>query len=894
MAITPIYNPKFFSYELTGNGGSRGKLCQNVNPINLIIPGSTGTINVISNMLDTTKQSYSTIGMKTTTTPFFIVPASVWERVDSIAPNRVVSSAHAFAKASGAELYIALEPHSLIMRHMNATETDPSYNTFSVAYRLTFMRASDRSKAVPTTAFRTPPLPNVADMPYLASKETTQVAHALMQGDCLVNVFCLDPVSQTIAVANALAAAGEEVYAEELNNFLQNYSLYEGICKRAYAWREKAAHEFGIVCEFGSKSDVLQTISALAAYNVSLDQYKTIYNSICKYYDKADLHLLCRENINLFLFDDMRKVEENLSSMRIFNSPDDPCIPTSLTDEQRYAVRAKGPFTIVEATAGSGKTHTIVERVRHMIRSGISAEEITAVSFTNAAADNLAKRADADISTSTIARMIHDIYTLNFPKHTLATAGTLANSLDAFYPTSPNAATLGKLLRAASRNDSLSMAKLNVFIEDNRAEVINMLNTARQTTLEVEIILAYQLVDSLEEPDGPSREYIILDEVQDTSVFEFAYLMRYAVLHRSNVFLVGDAAQCLFEFRGADPRAMNVFESSPAFETCKLQVNFRSNPGILDFANELLCDIEANQKANLRLIPHIPRTKENDTQACVNYCTRRIKAVKDKKIEMPKGFNETALPFINECLDKHEQVAILTFTRDDSNLLRTLCEDKYFPWMEPGRDTVSLIPETVHETNVLSKYVAYKATDVRFLQSDETSFADTVKENVLSQLEDLTSSVDRVKDSVIRQLDRWKESNTCALSLAYSNWKQGSVDDAHLVSVVQESLLGAEIDHNNMSRHVITNLNDEEEQQIAAQNALLVFSTIHSAKGLEFDNVVVVLEDDADMSEEKKRLYYVALTRAKKRECIIALEPQSAFPIQERYTKAVQNNATTN
>ena len=60
-------------------------------------------------------------------------------------------------------------------------------------------------------------------------------------------------------------------------------------------------------------------------------------------------------------------------------------------------------------------------------------------------------------------------------------------------------------------------------------------------------------------------------------------------------------------------------------------------------------------------------------------------------------------------------------------------------------------------------------------------------------------------------------------------------------------------------------------------------STIHSAKGLEFDNTVVVYQNENKMSEEKKRMYYVAFTRAMKSECIIAFDKVNNPKIQGDY-----------
>ena len=91
-----------------------------------------------------------------------------------------------------------------------------------------------------------------------------------------------------------------------------------------------------------------------------------------------------------------------------------------------------------------------------------------------------------------------------------------------------------------------------------------------------------------------------------------------------------------------------------------------------------------------------------------------------------------------------------------------------------------------------------------------------------------------------------------------------------------------EIDHNKIKQALLssgTNNNKLED----AKDADIVLSTIHSAKGLEFDNTVVIYQADNYMSEEKKRMYYVALTRAMKSEYILAYGTLKSPQIEADY-----------
>ena len=80
---------------------------------------------------------------------------------------------------------------------------------------------------------------------------------------------------------------------------------------------------------------------------------------------------------------------------------------------------------------------------------------------------------------------------------------------------------------------------LNNFIEENYDDVIRFLDTTRQTSLEIEIIICYQKIDTMVEPPEIQSQHLIIDEVQDNSVFEFVYSLKYVEKHQESLFIVG-------------------------------------------------------------------------------------------------------------------------------------------------------------------------------------------------------------------------------------------------------------------------------------------------------------------------------------------------------------------
>ena len=108
--------------------------------------------------------------------------------------------------------------------------------------------------------------------------------------------------------------------------------------------------------------------------------------------------------------------------------------------------------------------------------------------------------------------------------------------------------------------------------DETRLRIISLLDTIKQTSLELEIIICYQRIDTMAEPTHVNCKYLIIDEVQDNSIFEFIYVLKYITKHAQSLFIVGDASQTLYEFRSANPRALNTLEGSGVFSTTEYAI----------------------------------------------------------------------------------------------------------------------------------------------------------------------------------------------------------------------------------------------------------------------------------------------------------------------------------
>ena len=159
----------------------------------------------------------------------------------------------------------------------------------------------------------------------------------------------------------------------------------------------------------------------------------------------------------------------------------------------------------------------------------------------------------------TIARMIHEIYAHNYPTHQLSTVDTLANSLFAIekYVSHADRSVLKELvsgLRDIRNNKHKGYMIVLDLVTNNWDSVQRLLDETQQTTLELEIITAYAQIDTLNVPDQFKTKHFIIDEVQDNSLFEFIYTLKYANKFQTSLFMVGDGSQTLYEFRASNPK----------------------------------------------------------------------------------------------------------------------------------------------------------------------------------------------------------------------------------------------------------------------------------------------------------------------------------------------------
>ena len=656
-------------------------------------------------------------------------------------------------------------------------------------------------------------------------------------------------------------------FLDTLATFYAEYSVYDNITDSAQNWSSDdiADDIHDVIDALVSKkhsyddeqlAQMVYELRYMEQYNVPLSAYRKIYESINMLCDPQTASLLVKQNMNLLMNDTLNDLSGKRDQLE--RAPETiKTIPVQrqLSPQQLAAVCSTEPLILTQAGAGAGKSTVILARIQQLGLCGVNPADITVLSFTNAAADNIIRK-NPDVRSMTIARMIHDLYMGYFPTHELSSVETIANSLGIYMPKDPFAFQFANKLRnLEGRNSEGAHTALNNFIESHLEQTVDALNLIKQTSLELEIILAYQMIDKMPLPAGLNIRHLIIDEVQDNSVFEFIYLLRLVNKLNCSLFIVGDASQTLYEFRSANPKALNALEASGVFTPYKLETNYRSNQEVLDMANvHLLSEIEANQLAQIRLRANsLTPVTADSFQEKVHVVHEHYTADRKFLTDLPMLLSKHVNSYIQECLGRGEQVAFLAFTRREAFAIQKRLEELF-----PGRSVISMISDRRRASTFFSSFIEHHWSDIEAVDPANASFVFT-KELVSRG----PGANPNAQAALAKMASEWWTASALTIQGWVYEYQAGIITKEVFFDRLKKCILDHEIRHNSIRDAIMHRNNEERKIRNMETKADLIVSTVHGVKGLEFDNVVVIYKDQSDMTEEKKRLYYVAFTRAK-------------------------------
>ena len=297
----------------------------------------------------------------------------------------------------------------------------------------------------------------------------------------------------------------------------------------------------------------------------------------------------------------------------------------TLNDEQFQAAMLMDGPAVVTAGAGSGKTHTLVSRVAHLIDSGVHPSQILMLTFTRKAAEEMKERAAKKVSSSG-AIMACTYHSFSYK---LLQVYYKALRLNGCQPIDTiGYSTLIDIVRnRSSLFESMKTVKTKVIVEiyskainkmesvesivqseDCYAEYIpyvtnlDALNAAVDVkkrhdgvfTYDDMLFYANELMDneSVAKKIATQFKYIMVDEFQDTNNLQESFILKIAK-YNPNIVVVGDVSQSIYAFRGANVENIQTFgdKLNAMGYNCKnivLHQNYRSSQEILDLANVVM------------------------------------------------------------------------------------------------------------------------------------------------------------------------------------------------------------------------------------------------------------------------------------------------------------------
>ena len=845
------FNPKFFSQELTGAGKKVGVLNDAINPTALPAKNTRG----LNPQINTDQKQKIVNGTVTTNVvPVSPLPMRAWSSIEKLEVPDITDYCLMAKGVNDEEVRIDVKPMCVILEIRQAQGyTDKK---IQVAYQMVTYEWLDKTNTTFTHK----------------SKKAG--------GNAFETAYTTCPASEYIKWQGRLPSYHFD--ANDWNQFITNYSVYNEIVKQSEIWQTTIDENIELLMQSSlSKSQsnptqnasyymepVKEALKRLEMYTVPLDIYERIYANMTASLKPDIIKDLCKHNLNLLLSDTLTHLNANKAAL--------PCLPpravmskagsNTFSKEQKEAIASTEPLIMVQAGAGTGKSTVILGRVDHMIGVGIDPQDIMVLSFTNAAADNITAR-NPSIKSMTIASMINTIYEANYPKHGLSNLDTIRNTLEICYGNSNVLATeFNRLLRLVGKNEAEAFTSLNNFIEDYTDEVIDMLETIKQTSLELQIIICYQQIDKLNEPAEIQSKYLIVDEVQDNSIFEFIYLLKYISKHNESMFIVGDCSQTLYEFRASNPRALNMLEGSGVFMAYKLQTNYRSNQAILDFANVALKDIAANQFALIQLQANslAPVTLQSFTDAVTLQYEALAKLRND--IEFILSSVKTEIKqWMEPKLAAGEQVAFLAYARNKIYRIEEVLKEMY-----PNKVIANLVPDKIYATDIFTNFIKRYWDEIQF--APKQNVINIIGHGITDRLNYLTYDPQRSLPMVQRTLANWGQKYGQYIHDWSVQVDRGQMAFNDFLENVKWTMITYESEANKLAMSLKSRKNASRKKEQMNDKPDIILSTIHSAKGLEFENVVVVYQNRSPMNEPDKRMYYVALTRAMKSEYILAYD----------------------
>lgn len=596
----------------------------------------------------------------------------------------------------------------------------------------------------------------------------------------------------------------------------------------------------------------------------------------------------------------------------------------TLTPSQKDAVEAlHGPICVISCP-GSGKTTVTVIRLANlMVKGGVSPQQILALTFSKASAKDMNDRFKSlfpSLANHVKFATIHS-FAFHIIRHFEQISGTRYEFID-----TPNQMTHSKRQLLASIylekserylsddeyemiTGQISLLK-NLMIEphqtkeikkyvENEVELFIQVYKAYEQKKEANFFLdyddllttAYQILihqDELRTFYQQRYTHIQIDEAQDTSKIQYE-LIKLVATPRNNLFLVGDDDQSIYAFRGAYPKQLLDFKQTfKDAQIIYLTENFRSSQDIVTMSSTFIShnhdrypkEIKTpNPPSSVPILHHFQTEKEQFT-----YLMEQLKATDDlNEVAILYRQNVSAISLI-ETLERHQ----LPFRLQEGKLI--------FFTHPIVKDVVAFFHLALNPTDAeafkrIAKILYLSASVVQqTLAQSESAYLDYLTRQVAFKTAFQRDKIRQFKLNLpkLKELPPKRAIHFILDTLDYENYltKRGFIKDEKervytqglavietLKSIASET--GDLHEFLNRLSHLYQ-LSQQSAQQMTPAINLLTF---HASKGLEFNTVFLIdcmdgitpsssalnqhLLHEEEEFEEERRLFYVAMTRAR-------------------------------
>ena len=587
-----------------------------------------------------------------------------------------------------------------------------------------------------------------------------------------------------------------------------------------------------------------------------------------------------------------------------------------LNDKQKEAVLADDGPVLILAGAGSGKTSVLTTKIAYLIEEkGANPKNILAITFTNKAAREMKERIIKMVGSKAYDMQISTFHSFglriikeNYEKLGYEKNFTIIDSDDSL-----------TLIKKIMKELNIDTTRCNPkFIKNNISSCKNeMMTPSRYKSLAVDDVseITYKVYEKYQEALKRNNsldfddlltmpvmlfnkykdvldsyqelfKYVFIDEYQDTNEAQYTLSKMISAKYK-NICVVGDEAQSIYSWRGANYKNILNFEKD--YKDAKvilLEQNYRSTKMILNAANSVIKNNINKKDKNLWTLNEegekIKYIKANDEKDEASYVTKEIKELKNKGVNLDdiavlyrtnaqsrtieEGFLNSNIPYRivgafafysrKEIKDLLAYLKLIYNTKDDISLLRII----NYPKRGIGSKTVdNLSMESV--LNGTSIFDTIKS-------GKELEFKKQIEEMIdLSNNLSLTETIDMVlnKSGIKKELE---SEHTLEADIRLEN-----LNEFKSISKTFEEESGiASLEEFLNEVSLVSDVNEQKNDNTSK----VTLMTIHAVKGLEFDYVFVIgMEEnifphvnssfEEEGLEEERRLCYVAITRAKKK-----------------------------